>query len=115
MTSTGYLSEIAALSKVAGLERNRKMEQMQNLLIVTLLCTALVASSAARPSAAHEPEIAVASACGEQNPTITVVGRDKVGLVPDVARARVGADAMGASISGAKTEVETRIASSWPH
>ena len=43
----------------------------------------------------------------EQNHTITVVEKCKVGLVPDIGRVSIGADAMGDTVSGANTDVET--------
>jgi len=41
--------------------------------------------------------------------TITVVGTGRVSLVPDVAQINVGAEAMAAAVSDAKTEIDGRM------
>lgn len=59
---------------------------------------------------AHSPGQDLSPASPGVPRTITVVGTGKVSLVPDVARINIGAEALADTVSGAKTEVDRRIA-----
>jgi hypothetical protein len=85
------------------------MKKIGNLLAAGLLCTAVVACRFAQAAPGRDPAPRVASVCQHQDRTITVLGTGKISLVPDIARVNVGADAMGDTVSKAKTEVEARM------
>ena len=75
-------------------------------LVVLALLAAVVAGCAATQAA---PQAAPSAASQELSRYITVVGRGKVSLVPDVAEINVGAEASGSTVSEAKAEVDGRM------
>jgi hypothetical protein len=84
------------------------MKRMGYQLAIGLLTVGLAACSAAQAAPASDLPGVVSPASQQQPRTITVVGRGKISMIPDVARVNIGADAMAETVSEAKAEVEGR-------
>jgi uncharacterized protein YggE len=84
----------------------KKAYVLSSGLVALALLAAVVAGCAATQAA---PQAAPSAASQELSRYITVVGRGKVSLVPDVAEINVGAEASGSTVSEAKAEVDSRM------
>jgi len=104
---SGFLMSCSLLFKTG--EAWDMWSKLRRLIVGFVLATLLVACTGVQAGPPVEPQAVLSADSGTER-TITVVGRGRVSLVPDVAKISVGAEVRASSVSEAKDSVDRQMA-----